>query len=108
MTDIGDALASDAAQQIVQALVAGMIEAVKRIPRLWRRSGPSKEEQIEAEIKRTVALLRDPENLPAVVSRQEGAWEARLRDLLDEYPETTTELRQILDEIRNQARVSTC
>lgn len=102
MTSFGDTLASDAAQEIVKALVAGMTEAAKKIPGLWRRSGRRKEELIEAEIQRTALALQDPDNLPAVVSRQEGAWEGRLRDLLAEHPMVITELRDIVGELRGR------
>ena len=102
MSGLSDTLASDAAQEIVKALVAGMTEAVGKVPSLWRRSGRRKEELIEAEIQQAALALQDPEDLPATVSRQEGAWEGRLRDLLAESPEATAELRDMLEALRSR------
>jgi len=104
MTDLGETLATDAAQEIVRALAAGVVEAVKRIPNLWHRSGGRREELIRAEVERSAATLAAAgDDLPAVRARQEGAWEARLRDLLDEHPEVELDLRGILEESRRQA-----
>lgn len=104
MTDFVDTLASDAAQEIVKVLVGGLVEAVKKVPSLWRRVGARKEELIDAEIQRSsLALQNAGDDLPAVLARQEGAWEGRLRDLLAEHPEVVEELQGMLQEIRRQA-----
>jgi hypothetical protein len=104
MTDFGDTLASDAAQEIVKVLAGGLAEAVKKIASLWRRTGARKQELIEAEVERSSAALRYAgADLPAAWARQEGAWEGRLRDLLAEHPEVAEELRDMLEEIRRQA-----
>ena len=104
MTDFGDALASNAAQEIVKVLAGGLAEAVKKIASLWRRAGARKQELIEAEVQRSSAALRYAgADLPAARARQEGAWEGRLRDLLAEHPEVAEELRDMLEEIRRQA-----
>jgi hypothetical protein len=102
--DLGDTLVSDAAQEIVRALVAGFVEVAKKLPRLWRRAGSSKQELITGEIDRSTAMRRSAgDNLPAVQARQESVWEARLGDLLAEYPDAAAELRDILEEIRRHA-----
>jgi hypothetical protein len=99
--DLGDTLASDAAQEIVKALVAGLVEIVKKIPDLWRRFGERKKAMIRAEIERSSLVLRDSAaGLPATRARQEGIWEERLRALLAEEPEAAAELRALLEEIR--------
>lgn len=99
--DLGDTLASDAAQEIVKALVAGLVEVVKKVPDLWRRFGEPKKALIRAEIERSSLALRDSAaGLPAAQARQEGIWEERLRALLAEEPEVATELRALLEEIR--------
>ncbi len=104
MTDFGDTLASDAAQEIVKVLVGGLVAAMKKIPTLWRRAGSRKQELIEAEVQRSSAALQDAgDDPPAVLVRQEGAWEGRLRDLLAEDPQAADELRGMLEEIRRQA-----
>lgn len=104
MTDFADTLASDAAQEIVRVLVGGLVEAVKKVPSLWRRVGARKEELIAAEIQRSsLALQNAGDDLPAALARQEGAWEGRLRDLLAEHPEAMEELQGMLQEIRRQA-----
>jgi hypothetical protein len=103
MTDLGDTLASDAAQEIVKALVAGLVEVVKKVPGLWRRRGEGKEELIRAEVERSsLALQEAGDNLPAAQARQEGVWEGRLRDLLVEDPDAVTQVRALLEEIRHQ------
>jgi hypothetical protein len=103
MTDFGDTLASDAAQEIVKILAGGLAEAVKKIASLWRRAGARKQELIEAEVQRSsAALLYAGADLAAARARQEGAWEGRLRDLLAEHPEVAKELRDMLEEIRRQ------
>ena len=100
--DLGDTLATDAAQEIVQVLFSGLIEVVKKIPSLWRRAGKHRQDLIRAEIERSsLALQHAGNDLPAVQARQEGVWEGRLRDLLAEDPDAAAELRGMLDEIRS-------
>lgn len=104
MTDFGDALTIEAAKQIVSILTGGLVEAVKKVPDLWRRAGSRKQELIEAEVQRSALALQDAgDDLPAVLARQEGAWEGRLRDLLAEHPEAAAQLRDLLDDLQGQA-----
>lgn len=102
LSGLADTLASDAAQELVNALVNGLIELAKKLPLIWRRSGVHKEGLISAELDRSATALReaDPDQLPGVVAREEGNWGGRLRDLLAEYPDSAIELRSLLDEIR--------
>ncbi len=101
--DLGDTLASDAAQEIVKALMAELIEIMKKIPRLWHRGGGAKEEFIEAEMYRSAAALKaSGANLPVVQARQEGVWEGRLRELLAEDPGAEAGLQAIVADIRRQ------
>lgn len=103
MMDLGDTLASAAAQEIVKALVGGLAEVVKKIPALWRRFGEHKSDVIRAEIERSSLALRDAaDDLPAARTRQEGIWEGRLRDLLAEDPEAAAEVQALLEEVRQQ------
>jgi hypothetical protein len=98
--DLGDMLAADAAQEIVKAIAAGVTEVAKRIPVLWRRAGGRKEELIKSEVERSVQALRDAAgDLTAILVRQEGAWEGRLRDLLAEYPEAAADIRRVTEDL---------
>ena len=102
--DLGDTLISDAAQAIVKSLIGGIVEVAKKLPRLWRRAGGSSQELIEDEIDRSATALQGAgDALPTVKARLEGVWEARLRDLLAEYPDAAIELRALLEELRSQA-----
>jgi hypothetical protein len=104
MVDFGDTLATEAAKQIVMVLAAGLIGAVKKISRLWERAGSRKQKLIEHELQRSALALRDAgDDPPAARDRQEGAWEARLRDLLAEHPEVAADLRDTLEVLRHQA-----
>jgi hypothetical protein len=101
--DLGDTLASDAAQEIVKALIAELVEVTKKIPRLWHRGGAGKVEYIEAEMHRsTDALKASGPNIPAIQARQEGVWEGRLRELLAEDPGAQEELHAIVADIKRQ------
>jgi hypothetical protein len=102
MPDLGDALASDAAQEIIRAMVNGLAGLIGKIPGLWHRAGKHRQELITAELERSshALSLADSENLPAVALRLEGAWEGRLRDLLAEDPAAAAELRALVTEIR--------
>jgi hypothetical protein len=103
MTNLGDALVTEAAQQIVKALVSGLVEAVKKIPKLWRDVGDRKERFIRGEIERSSAALRDAgANLPIAQARQEGIWEGHLRDLLIENPAAVASLRDLLEDIKQR------
>ena len=103
MTNLGDTLVTEAAQQIVRALVSGLVEVVKRIPKLWQDAGDRKERFIRAEIERSSAALRDAgARLPIAQARQEGIWEGHLRDLLIEYPAAAASLRGLLADIRQR------
>lgn len=99
--DPGVALAVEAAKEVVKALVEGLVETVKKVPGLWRRSGERKRKLLATEIARSISELQAAEgNLPAVRARQEGIWEARLLDLLAEDPAAAAEVRDIVSEIR--------
>lgn len=101
MTDLGDTLASDVAQEIVRALVAGLVEVAKKVPTMWRRSGRRKQDMIRVEIRESAGALQAAgADLAAAQVRQAGVWEGRLRDLLAETPEAAEELQSLRDEIR--------
>jgi hypothetical protein len=107
MTDLADQLAVEAAQQIVTALVSGLIDLAKKVPSLWGggRGGKEKQDVIGAEVERSrAALLAAGDDLPLARARQEGLWEGRLRDLLAEDPGAAAGLRDLLAEIRRQER----
>lgn len=100
--DLGEMLASDAAQEIVKAIAGGLVEVVKRIPSLWHRAGGRRELLIKEEIERSARALEGAaDDLPVVMARQEGAWDGRLRDLLAEYPDAVVDVRRMLEEIRH-------
>ncbi|HMH91434.1 MAG TPA: hypothetical protein VK586_10170 [Streptosporangiaceae bacterium] len=105
MPDLGDTLASDAAQEIVRAMVAGLVAVVGKVPGLWRRAGKRRRELIRAELERSSQALSEAssESLPTVRLRLEGVWEGRLRDLLAEDPAAARELRGVLAEIRRHS-----
>jgi hypothetical protein len=104
MMDLGDTLASDAAQEIVKALVGGLVEVVRKIPSLWRRAGEHREDLIKAEVERSSLALQDAgDDLPAVQARQEGVWEGRLRDLLAQDPDAAAEVRGLLEELERRS-----
>jgi len=105
MPDLGDALASDAAHQIVTAMVSGLVGLVGKIPSLWSRAGKRRQELISAELERSSAALShaSSDDLPTVQLRLEGAWEGRLRDLLAEEPEVAGELRILVAEMMDHS-----
>lgn len=102
MTDLGATLAADAAQELVKAIVAGLVEVTKKLPALWRHSGRDRQAMIGAELERSAAEVTAARkaNREGVQAWHEGAWEGRFRDLLAEHPETADELREIVAQLR--------
>jgi hypothetical protein len=101
LMDLGDTLATDAAQEIVKALAAGLVDLVKKGPELWSRLGKRRQELIAQEVDRGLAKFRGADGDRTVVPGfQEGIWAGRLRDLLAEDPEAIADVRELLAELR--------
>ncbi|MGH3976151.1 MAG: hypothetical protein ACRDS9_22915 [Pseudonocardiaceae bacterium] len=108
MMDIGGDLAVEAAKELVKAIVTEMVGLVKKIPALWRNSGKAQQEQVAGQLARSTSELvgssrQGPESEHALM-RHEGAWEALIRSLLAENPETRHELRELVALINRQSQ----
>lgn len=101
--DLADTLVADAAQEIVRALVAGVVEIVKKIPRLWHRAGEDEENLISAQIERSsLALQNAGEDLPSAMARQEGVWEGLLSAMLTHDPDMAIEVSEFIEASRRR------
>lgn len=102
MTDPMTSIEAEIAKEIVKALMGGLVGLVKKVPALFRRSGPAKEELVAAEVDRAEAQLATATgaDLQREQIRQEAAWEVLLRGLLAEHPDAAGELRALKVEIQ--------
>ena len=100
MTDPVTDLAMAAAKELVKAIVAGLVDLVKKIPTLWRRAGSVKEASIAAEVERSARDLEAADEADQAQARnlQEALWRARFQDLLDEHPESASDIARLLEE----------
>lgn len=104
MSDLIGNLAGEGGRVLVGALAAGLVDAVKKIPTLWRREGTAAEERMEVELHRSageLAASREGDS-DEVRARTAIVWETRLRDLLATHPEAGAELTEILAEIQRE------
>jgi hypothetical protein len=90
------------AKEVVKALMSNLIDLVRKVPSLFRRSGKGKEELVAAEVERSATQLAAATgaDLEREQIRQEATWEVLLRGLLIEHPEAAPELRAIAAEIQ--------
>lgn len=105
MSDPLTAIEVEVAKEIVKALMGGLVDLVRKVPALFRRSGKVKEELVAAELDRSAAQLAAAggDGLVREQVRQEAAWEVLLRGLLAEHPDAAPELRAIAAEIQRSA-----
>ncbi|MFJ2706432.1 hypothetical protein ACIO3R_24960 [Streptomyces sp. NPDC087428] len=104
MSDLIGNLAGEGGRVLVGALAAGLVDAVKKIPTLWRREGTAAEERMEVELHRSAGELAASQEGDSgeVRARTAIVWETRLRDLLATYPEAGAELTEILAEMQRE------
>lgn len=102
MTDLPTTIEAEIAKELIQALIGGFVELVKKVPALFRRAGKLKEEQRAIELENSKAELAaaDAEDLHQVRQRQAVLWEGRLADLLAEHPDARAELEEFLTHMR--------
>lgn len=102
--DMIETLATEGGKELVKALANGLVELVKKIPALWRRSGTELEQRMATELRRSADELAEAgrDGAAAALLRAEIIWETRLRDLLAAHPEARYELEALLREIRRQ------
>lgn len=100
MSDPLTAIEVEVAKEVVKALMSNLIDLVRKVPSLFRRSG--KEELVAAEVERSAAQLAATTGagLEREQIRQEATWEVLLRGLLTEHPDAAPELRAIAAEIQ--------
>lgn len=89
----------DVAKIIVQAIAAGLVTQVMKIPALFRRQGKEETVAKEAEDATKELTAASGPDRERVQIGQEAAWKLRIRDLLAEHPDAATELRALKSEI---------
>ena len=103
MSDPMNAIETELAKAIVQAMVGGLVELVKKVPALFGRASKIKQQHAAAEIERSSAALttaagadRDRETI-----RQEATWETLLRGLLAEHRDVSDAMYVLLTELQH-------
>ncbi|WP_081913629.1 5'-methylthioadenosine/S-adenosylhomocysteine nucleosidase [Glycomyces sp. NRRL B-16210] len=89
-----EALAVEGGNELVKALAAGLLASLKKIPKLWRRSGKGDEARISEKLHHSAAELAAGDE--ATRDRVTEDWRTELRHLLEEHPEAQHELRKVL------------
>jgi hypothetical protein len=99
------ALASLAGRTVVSAAAADAWESAKtRLAKVFGRGNAERTQLAEERLQETQAQLAKvtgPE-LERVRAEQSAAWQARLRDLLEEHPDAAADLQAAVDQIRAQ------
>ncbi|MDA0565726.1 hypothetical protein LG943_15590 [Streptomonospora sp. S1-112] len=102
MSDPMNTVEVELARAIVQTLVGGLAELVRKVPALFRRGGEREEQAAQAELERSAAALEAAEGADREREevRQEAVWETLLRRLPDDDPDTRAALAALLEELR--------
>jgi GrpB-like predicted nucleotidyltransferase (UPF0157 family) len=103
VADLVETLAAEGGKDLVQALVAGLVQLAGKVPALWRHVGRDAEEGMAKELERTVATLNAPStNREQVVLEAQIEWKIWLRRLLTDHPDARSELEDLLSELRRE------
>ncbi|MFC3996967.1 hypothetical protein ACFOVU_13635 [Nocardiopsis sediminis] len=109
MSDAMVTIETELAKAIVQTMVGGLTELVKKVPALFRRRGRAGEQAAGAELERSTAALEaaaEPD-LEREVIRQEATWETLLRGLLAEHDDVRAAMEGLLTELRDGRSAAT-
>jgi adenosylhomocysteine nucleosidase len=93
-----ETLAAEGSSELVKALAAGLVASLKKVPKLWHRSGKGSEARIDEKLHRSDAELAVGDE--TIRDRVAEDWRTELRQLLEEYPEAQHELRKVLIELQ--------
>ena len=103
MPDVLAVLAMTGATTIVAAMATGAWQTARSgVMRLFRHGGEDGQAAVAAELDGHAALVARADDAEQTRRGLAAAWQVRLADLLSQHPETTGELRSLVDRIGAQ------
>ncbi|TMR24277.1 hypothetical protein ETD86_05035 [Nonomuraea turkmeniaca] len=101
------ALAGAAGSALVTAMTTDAWEGVKtRCARLLGRGDADAEARQEGRLEQSRQELLAADDRERAGREQEAAWAARLRDLLEDHPDSEGQLRELVDSVAGHASAS--